>query len=156
MNLKFKDFFYENIGAGSMVSASWSGSESPDNGGWQGSTLKMPGIDISLPPEGTVSHQLKKSGIVKHLIYNKDPITIILNDGTTLYFTYKEYNRIKGDLPIIPNLTNFEVIFQRLPTDMSSIPSKILACKSIFTGTNGQRKIHNIRTNNDHPSIQLF
>ncbi len=156
MNLNFKEFFYENIGAGSMVSTSWSNSEAPDTMSFLGRPLHLPDIDIALPPEGTTSHELKKNGMVKHYIYNKDPITVILDDGTTLYFTYDEYKRIKGDLPIIPKLTRFEVIFQRLPTNLSPEPSKILACKSIFTGNSTQRKLHKIQTNNDYPSIQLF
>lgn len=156
MELKFKQFFYENIGAGSMIATTWSGSEAPDTMGLKGKPLNLPDIDIALPPEGTISHQIKKNGLVRQFIYNKDPITVILDDGTTLYFTYDEYKRIKGDKPIIPKLTNFEVIFQRLPTDLSPIPSKILACKSTFIGNNGQRKIHNIQTSNDYPSIQLF
>lgn len=156
MILNFKQFFNESIGAGSMVSTTWSGSEAPDTMGLKGKPLHLPDIDIALPPEGTVSHQIKKDGIVKHFIYNKDPITLVLSDGTTLYFTYDEYKRIKGDLPIVPKLTRIEVIFQRLPTDLSAIPSKILACKSVFVGNNSQRKIHNVKTNNDYPSIQLF
>ena len=156
MNLNFKNWFFENLGAGSMVSSTWDNSQASDTFNFAGRPLHLPDIDIALPPEGTLSHQIKKNGLVKHFIYHKDPITVILDDGTTLYFTYDEYKRIKGDMPIVPNLTRLEVIFQRIPTDLSPIPSKVLACKSIFTGDNTMRKIHRVETKNDYPSVQLF
>lgn len=155
MNLNFKLWLNENIGSGSMVSTSWTGSEAPDTMGLKGHPLHLPDIDIALPPEGTVTPELKKTGIVKKFIYNKDPITVILDDGSTLYFTYDEYKRIQGDLPLVPKFTRLEVSFQTLPQTLFATPSKINFCKATFLGNNGLRKIHNIKSLKNYPSIRL-
>jgi hypothetical protein len=155
MILNFKQYFYESIGAGSMLQATWTGSQASDTMGLAGHPLNLPDIDIALPPEGTVTPELKKTGIVKEFIFNKDPITVILNDGTVLYFTYDEYKRIQGDLPLVPKLTRLEISFQTLPTSLSSIPSKINFCKAIFIGNNGQHKLHKINNSINYPNIRL-
>jgi hypothetical protein len=155
MILNFKKYFYESIGAGSMLPTTWTGSQASDTMGLTGHPLNLPEIDIALPPEGTVTPELKKSGIVKDFIFNKDPITVILDDGTVLYFTYDEYKRIQGDLPLVPKLTRLEISFQTLPTSLYSTPSKINFCKAIFTGSNGHRKLHKIQNSINYPNIRL-
>ena len=155
MILNFKQYFQESMGAGPMVPATWSGSQVPDTMGLKGHPLHLPDIDIVLPPEGTVTPELKKIGFIKEFIYNKDPITVILDDGTTLYFTYDEYKRIQGDLPLVPKLTRLEVSFQTLPQSLYSTPSKINFCKAVFTGNNGQRKMHKIKNLSSYPNIRL-
>jgi hypothetical protein len=109
-----------------------------------GHPLSMPNIDISIPPPGTITPYVTKKSIVKSFIYNKNPIYIELKDKTKLFMSLPEYKRIKGDLPIIPDLTELTVYFQRLPHDLNTQPSQIIFCKSKFTGDINQRKIHRI------------
>lgn len=155
MKLEFKKFF-ESIGGGSYLPSTWTGSGPSDTMSFAGRPNFLPDIDLVLPPEGTITPSLKKTGIVKDFIFNKNPITVILDDGTTLYFTYPEYKRIHGDLPIVPKLTKMEIEFQRLPTDLTPLPSKISACKATFLGDRGQKELHKIKNLSSYPKIQLF
>jgi hypothetical protein len=155
MKLEFKKFF-ESIGGGSLLPSTWTGSSPSDTMSFAGRPNYLPDIDMALPPDGTITPAVKKIGIVKDFIYKSNPITVVLDDGTTLYFTYDEYKRIHGDLPIIPKLTRMEVEFQRLPTNLSDMPSKISACKAIFLGNRGQKELHKIKNMSSYPKIQLF
>lgn len=155
MKLEFKKFF-ESIGGGSFLPSTWTGSSPSDTMALAGRPNYLPDIDMALPPDGTVTPSLKKTGIVKDFIFNKNPITVILDDGTTLYFTYNEYKRIHGDLPIVPKLTRIEVEFQRLPTNLSDLPSKISACRATFLGDRGQKELYKIKNLSSYPKIQLF
>ena len=155
MKLEFKKFF-ESIGGGSFVPSTWTGSGPSDTMSFAGRTNFLPDIDMVLPPDGTITPSIKKIGIVKDFIYNTNPITVVLEDGTTLYFTLPEYKRIHGDLPIVPKLTRMEIEFQRLPTDMTPTPSQISVCKAIFTGDRGQKEYHKIKNMSNYPKSQLF
>ena len=155
MKLEFKKFF-ESIGGGSFVPSTWTGSGPADTMSFAGRTNFLPDIDMVLPPDGTITPSIKKIGIVKDFIYNTNPITVVLEDGTTLYFTYSEYKRIHGDLPIVPNLTRMEIEYQRLQTDMTPITYKISACKAIFTGDRGQKELYKIKNMSNYPKSQLF
>lgn len=57
----------------------------------------------------------------------KNPIIILLADGTKLFLNIHQYKRISGDIPSIGKY--IEVIFQRNSLDKSKEPSKIEAIK---------------------------
>lgn len=110
--------------------------------------VSLPDLNLILQPKGTVLPYVRKKYMVKIFKYNENPIYCELDDGTKLFFSRSEYERIKGDMPIIPKLTELEVSFLRLPTDNSPTTSKVAFCKSRFKGDATQRKIHNIYTAN--------
>jgi hypothetical protein len=79
----------------------------------------------------------------------KNPMYIELKDGTKMFLTVDEYRRIKGDLPIVPNHSELEVTFQRLPMDKSLNVSKIDKIICRFLGNSGLAAQYNIKPNSD-------
>jgi hypothetical protein len=75
-----------------------------------------PGLDAILP-------SVTKTSQIRILERNKNPIFMMLADGTKLYMTWDEFRRIKGPEPAVGK--HVTVNFQRLDYDRSSTPSKI-------------------------------
>jgi hypothetical protein len=145
--LNFKEFF-ESYGAGSLLSSDQTGSEGNDTKSLSGHPVFLPSLDMSINnPIGIP--QVKKLKIVKYFNYKVNPIKIELDDGTSMFFTRDQYERIPGDKPCIPNLTKVDVQFQRSPEDFSLNTSKISGIKFVFIGKPWQRNHYKIKT---HPS----
>jgi hypothetical protein len=103
---------HNDFATSSFLQSSWTGSESaPD--------LRLPflpSLDLEIP-------QVTRSSIVSNIILNKNPIIIELQDGTRLFLSLDEYNRIQNKPAIGKNIT---VVFQRNETDKSENSSKII------------------------------
>jgi hypothetical protein len=138
--LNFKEFF----GAGSLLTSDQTGSEGNDTLGLSGHPVFLPSLDMSIHnPRGI--KQVSKSKIVKHFNYRKTPIEIVLDDGTSLFFSKDDYERAPGDKPCIPGLTRVDVQFQRNPADFSLNTSKISNIKFTFIGKPWERKHYKIK-----------
>lgn len=79
----------------------------------------MPQIDLNLPT-------IEKKARIEILHNKNNPIFIQLSDGSKLFFSYDEFKRIQGE-PQQGKMLH--VVMQRLPNDVSPIPSKIVHCK---------------------------
>lgn len=75
-------------------------------------------IDISIPTT------TKKSQI-RSIEKNKNPIVVSLMDGTKLYLTIDQFNRIKSKKNLDKG-SEISVTFQRRPEDTNLEPSKII------------------------------
>lgn len=64
-----------------------------------------------------------KRSEIKFIERNKNPIFILLADGTKLYLSWDEFKRIHGDEPEVGK--SLIVSFQRLETDNSKAMSQI-------------------------------
>jgi hypothetical protein len=82
-----------------------------------GHAQHLPGIDIAIPNNIPFT---KKTGKIQFIERNKNPITIRLSDGTSIYLTWDEFRRIKEEPEIGKTMT---VIFQSKPD--TKVPSKI-------------------------------
>lgn len=119
--IKFKEFIkikeqntvgtHNDYATGSILPSSWTGSESPP----EKLLPFLPSTDLSIP-------QVTRSSFIVNIIKNKNPITIQLKDGTQLYLTLDQFNRIDKTPEIGKRLT---VVFQRNPEDQSNQNSKI-------------------------------
>lgn len=106
---------YHNDGpGGAFVSSDFSGSENPQTN-FEGRPLHLPSTDLGMP-------SVTKTSQISKLERNKNPIFVLLKDGTKLYFTYDEFNRISGEPAVGKTIT---VVFQRHPGDKSATPSKV-------------------------------
>ena len=76
------------------------------------------GLSIGLP-------QVTKRSKVVRLDYKKRLIEVQLQDGTILYMTRKQFERIGGS-PVKPNQSILTIVFQRVPWDHRKMPSQIL------------------------------
>jgi len=101
---------------GSFVSSDFSGSNASDTMHYTGRPLHLPGTDMIFP-------LTKKTGKVISIEVNKNPISIRMEDGTQLYLSWDEYNRIKGKKPRHGDIIT--VNFRRLPDDVSKESSTI-------------------------------
>lgn len=63
-----------------------------------------------------------KSAQIKFIERNRNPIFILLSDGTRLYLTWDEFRRVKGDPEVGKTMT---VVFQRFPGDTTESTSQI-------------------------------
>lgn len=152
MRLNFKKFFEDStydtpgIGAGSMVPDIWSNSDTYLTGITE---PQLPYTDVKIGQSNINIPIIKKKAIVVRFEDKKNPMYIELKDGTKMFLTVDEYRRIKGDLPIVPNHSELEVTFQRLPMDKSLSVSKIdkIICK--FLGNSGLAAQYNIKPNSD-------
>ena len=123
--LEFKKYILEQntVGVhndgpwGPYLNSDFTGSEQPKNYG--GHPLSLPSLDLGLP---TVTRSSKIIQIERH----KNPIFIMLQDQTKLYFTYDEFKRIRGVRPEVGGM--LQVVFQRMPTDSSGEHSQIQSC----------------------------
>ncbi len=119
--LKIQNSFSQNTvgthndrATASFLPSTWTGSENLGPFGYG-----LPGIDLSIP-------SVEKTSVIRSIEKNKNPITIMLMDGTKLYLSLDEFNRIKS----FKNLEKGEKItvsFQRNPGDERQEPSKIIA-----------------------------
>lgn len=97
-----------------FVSSNWNSGESSGEFG-----SGMPGTDMSLPT-------VEKKSTIRSIVKNKNPIFIMLMDGTKIYLTLDEFNRISTfkKLAVGEKVT---VTFQRNPGDSGQEPSKIIS-----------------------------
>jgi len=124
--MEFKKYLSEqntigphNDGPGApYLTSDQSGSEQP-NSNYSGRPLWLPSHDMGLP---TVSKNSKIIAVER----NKNPIFVMLQDQTKLYFTYDEFKRIRGSEPKIGRIMT--VVFQRSPGDSSENHSQIQSC----------------------------
>jgi len=109
---------YHNDGPGApYLTSDFTGSETPMNYG--GHPTWLPSLDLGLP---TVT----KTAKIIQIERNKNPISVMLQDQTRLYFTYDEFRRIKGSEPKEGKMMT--VVFQRHPGDGSEAPSQVQSC----------------------------
>lgn len=84
-------------------------------------SAKLPNIDLGLP-------QIEKRAKIDIIMDKKNPIYLQLSDGSKLFFTYDEYQRIDGK----PERGKTMVVtMQRLGHDTTDLPSKIVKCQVI-------------------------
>ena len=86
------------------------------------------GLTIELPAANKLSGIMPSITIkskIRFIEKTKNPISIILVNGTRLFLSLDEFKRISGDNPEIGK--NLSVIMQRLEGDTSKTPSKINA-----------------------------
>ena len=114
MDKVFNNPYYNNI-SGSYLSTDFTGTEQPETLGSSGHPLYLPSTDITIP-------NIEKTGRIKILEYQKNPIYIELSDGTKAHFTYDQFRRIQGTPAVGKVMT---IIFQRHPGDRSEKFSKI-------------------------------
>jgi len=131
--LNFKEFLQKieeqntvgkhNDGPGAAyLSSAWTGSTTsqlPASLTTSAMDVKLPdnpGLDALLP-------NITKTSQIRILERNKNPIFMMLADGTKLYMSWDEFRRIKGDEPSIGK--NVTVVLQRLENDRSAQPSRI-------------------------------
>ena len=124
--LNFKEFIEKNLNEENTVgkhndyantaflSSDFTGSETPPNFGSRPGFL--PSLDTLLP-------SVTKSSRIRLIERNKNPISIVLEDGTHLFLTWSEYKRIVGAEPQVGR--KITVVFQRNEQDRSKSPSKI-------------------------------
>jgi len=106
---------HNDFATSAFLPSSWTGTEAiPD--------INLPflsGTDLKIP-------QTSRSSIITKVILNKNPITIELKDGTKLYLSLDEYNRIQNKPEVGKNIT---VDFQRNELNKSETPSKIIGIR---------------------------
>lgn len=97
-----------------FLPSTWTGSENlgPYSYG-------VPGIDIVIP-------NIVKKSKVQSIEMNRNPIIVMLMDGTKLYLTLDEFNRINS-IKKMEVGKEISVTFQRRPEDQGGEPSKIIA-----------------------------
>lgn len=97
----------------SFLPSTWTGSEDLGKFGYG-----LPGTDLTLP-------SVERKSTIRSITKNKNPITILLMDGTKIYLTLDEFNRINSfkKLEVGAELT---VTFQRHPGDQDQEPSKVV------------------------------
>lgn len=110
MSITFKDFFYlENYYL-------------PKNFFWANDIAKkLPQIELDLP-------SIEKKSIIYDIKLNKNPIVVLLQDGSKLFMTIDQFKRISGK-PAIGKTLAFTL--QRLQNDNSTLPSQIKSCRII-------------------------
>lgn len=81
----------------------------------------LPNIDVSLP-------EVERRSKIKTVSDFCNPISIMLDDGTKLFFSSDEYRRLHTK----PEIGRTMIVrFQRLPQDKSIQPSKITFCQIV-------------------------
>lgn len=104
--------YHNDVATGSFLGTDWTGSEAPEN--LEGKGFHLPGLDL-VP---TVTRSSKIAFIER----NKNPIFIMLQDGTRLHFTWDEFNRIQDQPEVGKTMT---VVFQRWPGDTTDEQAQI-------------------------------
>lgn len=112
--LNFKDFFENDGSHVAYLPSDFTGSEAPPT--FDGRPGFLSSIDAVLP-------NTTKTAKIQLIEKNKNPIVILLSDGTKLYLTWDEFKRIPGPVPTVGK--SLTVVFQRLPNDNSKEPSQI-------------------------------
>lgn len=144
MILKFKEFF-ENFGAGSILTSDQTGSEGNDTLSLQGHSVFMPSLDM-VANNGMGIPQITKAGIVKRFNFNTNPIVVELDCGTKIFLTKDQYDRCPGDKPFVPNNTRIEVTFQRNSSDLTMNTSQISRFISKFIGADYLKDQYKIKS----------
>lgn len=103
---------HNDYAQGAFLGSDWTGSEAPDNLLGRGLHLH----NMELVPTIT------KSAQIKFIERNKNPIFILLADGTRLHLTWDEFKRVKNEPQVGKTMT---VVFQRFPSDKSEETSQI-------------------------------
>ena len=103
---------------GAYLGSDFTGSET--HGKFLGNPSHLPSLDMQLP-------QMTRSGRIRLIDKNKNPIFILLSDGTKLYLTWDQFKRIDGDEPAIGKL--MQVTFQRHTNSGEDENSKITQCR---------------------------
>lgn len=102
---------HNDFATGAMASSTWTGSEmNPEK-----YLPHLPSTDLIIP-------QVTRSSFITYIEKNKNPIIIICKDGTKLYLSLDQYNRINKMPEVGKRIT---VVFQRSPNDLGNEPSKI-------------------------------
>jgi hypothetical protein len=121
--LNFKEFFYNeqntvgyhnDVATAANLPSDWSGSEAPQK--LDGRPGFLSSLDVILPSVTVTSE-------IRNIDRNKNPISILLADGTQLYLSWDEFKRISGPTPETGK--KLTVIFQRNSGNRSSGPSQI-------------------------------
>ena len=123
--LEFKKYLLEmntvgkhNDGPGApYITSDQSGTEQPNS--YFGHPNFLPSTDLGLP---TVTRSSKIIQVERH----KNPIFVMLQDQTKLFFSYDEFKRIPGGEPKVGRI--MQVVFQRSPNDDSQEHSQIQSC----------------------------
>jgi hypothetical protein len=103
---------HNDYATGAFLSSDVNGSD----GGMGGTDRKPPFFGLDLVP--TITRQ----GRIKFIEMNKNPILILLTDGTRLHLTWDEYKRIGKEPQVGKTMV---VVFQRFPGDASESLSQI-------------------------------
>jgi len=104
---------HNDMATGAYLPTSYTGSDSPDQ--LEGRGLSLPGTDL-VP---TITRCAK----ITFVEMKRNPILILLSDGTKMYFTWDEFRRIPGEEPKVGR--TMSVVFQRFPEDHSDAYSQI-------------------------------
>ena len=119
--MRISNSFYQNtIGThndaatSNFLSTTWTGTE--DLGSYP---YGAPGVDLEIPG---VSRRSK----IRSVNEKKNPIEVRLMDGTALYLSLDEFNRINSRTRLEPG-REITVTFQRREDDGSPDPSKIVS-----------------------------
>jgi len=99
---------------GSYLNSDWTGSET-----FPTTTPHLASTDLSIPSKIPT---IKITSKIRVVDKNKNPIFIQLQNGTRLYLTLDEFNRISGTAETGKTLT---VVFQRSQKDKSNNTSQI-------------------------------
>lgn len=98
----------------SFLQTTWTGSEAFDK-----KSPGLPSTDLQIP------HVTRRSKI-RSVHKNENPIKVMLMDGTTLYMTLDEFNRVNSRTKLEPG-REISVTFQRREDDGSPDPSQVIA-----------------------------
>lgn len=91
---------------GSYLGSDFTGSEQSTTMGLQGHPVHLPSLDMEIP-------LITRTGRVKFIERNRNPIFILLSDGTKLYLSWDQFKRIHGPEPEVGKMLS--VTFQRHP-----------------------------------------
>lgn len=116
--------FNNQISGGAYLSTDWSGTDAASK--MLGNPLNLAGTDIEIP---STIPTISKTAQIQFVEKKQNPIFVLLSDGTRLYFTLDEFNRIPGKEPVVGR--TMKVKFQRNPKDKSLQPSQIQHCEVI-------------------------
>lgn len=115
--MKFVNFLKETTIPGRMgPGAAVMTSDQTGSTGWSPRAPFQFDYDIAVPSD-------TRTGNIIRLDFNKNPIFIALDDGTRLYLTLDQFNRIRGPKPEIGK--RMTVVFQRHPMDKTKNTSQI-------------------------------
>ena len=119
--LKIQNSFSQNTvwkhndyATAAFLPSTWTGSE--DMGSYPDGA---PGVDLMIP------NVVKKSKI-RSVEMNRNPIVVMLMDGTKIYLNLDEFNRISSTKRLEVG-SEISVTFQRSPGDLGQEPSKIIS-----------------------------
>lgn len=105
---------------GAYLSTNQSGSEQNPSTAMLGHPQWLPGLDLAIPT-------ITKSSRVAFVERNKNPILVLLQDGTKLHFSWDQFKRIEGCEP--ERGKQLTVVFQRHPQAGKEEISQILSCR---------------------------